>query len=337
MKKCFLLLCVIKLSLILLGSCSTPDAGVFSRMLGESSQALAFLGCKAVSEDEIEFVFSRPVTINYLSFTEGLSAASVENGAAVKVKLESASLPGKLITADLIAEDEKKNTINVLVSFRGKNSRMPSLIINEICTEYSKPKTEFIEFKMKSSGNLGAMRVFIVGNSNAAKETVYEFSPAEVKNGEYVVLHLRTVEEGCKDEYGARLDESAGTNAKPAARDFWIPGNTKLIHKEASMIFVLDQDDNILASALISTSSDSVWPKDYFSQTAALLFSKNAWKSSDEETYRPCDAANSTGTTNTRTICRDETKANTNSKADWYVTATSSATPGEINNPKRHN
>jgi len=337
MKKYFLLLGAIKLCLILLGSCSTPDTGTFSRILGGSSQALTFLGCKAVSEDELEFVFSRPVTIKHLSFSGDFKAASVENGSVVRVKLEENPFPGRQITADLLAEDEKKSSINVLVSLRTRNDRMPSLIINEICTEYSNPKTEFIEFKMKSSGNLGAMRVFITGNSNAAKETVYEFSPAEVKNGEYVVLHLRTIEDACRDENGSNLSESGGRNASATARDFWIPGNTKLIHKEASMVYVLDQDDNVLASVLISTNADSPWPKDYFKETADFLFAKNAWKSQNGETYIPADAAVSAGTTNTRTICRDETKENTNSKADWYITATSSATPGEKNNPKRYN
>jgi len=326
MKKIFLKLGAVTICLcIVFSSCSTPDMSAFGRMLGGSSQAPIFLGCKAVAEDEIEFVFSAPVTVKHLSFSPELQVASVENGSTVRVKLEQNPGPGRLITADLLAEDEKRNSINVLVNFRSRNNRMPSLVINEICTEYSNPRTEFIEFKMRSAGNLGGMRVFIVGNSNASRETIYEFSPAEVKNGEYVVLHLRTVEDSCKDEYGSNLSESGGRNASPTARDIWVPGNTKLIHK-TSIVYVLDQDDKVLGAVMLSENPTSVWPKDYFAQTVDFLLEKGAWIG---------DAFSTTGTTNTRTINRDETRANTNTAADWYITATSSATPGTLNNPKR--
>jgi len=305
-------------------------------MLGGSSQALLFHGSKAVSEDEIEFEFSRPVKIKQLSFEPELKIASVEEGSIVRVKLEKGAEPGLLLTADILAEDEKRNSINVLFSFRSRNNRMPSLIINELCTEYSNPKTEFIELKMLSAGNLGALRVIILGNSNASKQTIYEFKPVEVKKNDYVVLHLRTVEENCIDEYGVRLDESGGKNASSTARDFWIPGNTKRMHKEATVVYVLDQDDKVLNAVMISNQPLNWWGKDYFAEAAEFLFTQGAWKSRDGQIPGPIDAVNTTGTTNTRTINRDETVTNTNTQADWYITATSSATPGGVNNPKRH-
>jgi len=345
MKNYFLLPGVMKLclcfvqALLVFGSCSTGDAGNPARMMGGSSQALLYLNHKAVSDDEIEFVFSRPVTVKYLSFSPEISVHSIENGSTVRVKLAEAPEPGKMITADLVAEDEKRNSINALVSFRARNNRMPDLVINEVCTEYANAaagrKSEFIEFVMKSSGNLGGMRVFIVGNSNAAKETIFEFSPVEVKSGDYVVLHLRSYDPSNKDEYGTDLAESGGINSSPTARDFWIPGETKLLHKTA-MIYVLDQDDKVINAVILCENPNAPWPKDYFFDTANFLFLKGAWKSADGITCRPSDAVSSAGTTNTRTICRDETAENSNSAADWYITATSSATPGGPNNPKRY-
>jgi len=213
---------------------------------------------------------------------------------------------------------------------------MPGIVINELCTEYSNPRTEFIEFKITSDGNLGAMRVFIIGNSNASKETIYEFKPVEVKKDEYITLHLRTVEEGCIDEYGTRKDESGGRNASPTARDFWIPGNTKRMHKEATAVYVLDQDDKVLSGVMISNQTVNWWGKEYFAETAELLFSQEAWKSLNGRICGPADAISTVGTTNTRTINRDETVKNTNTAADWYITATSSATPGRENNTRRH-
>ena len=325
---------------IILGSCSTGDAATTAKMSGSSSQAPLYLNCRAISENEIEFEFSRPVTVKSLSFEPAIEIASIHDGSIVRVRLEEKIEPGIPITADLLAEDEKKNTINALVSFRSRNNRMPKLVINELCTEYANTtagkKEEFIELRMKSAGNLGAMRVFILGNTNAAKQTIYEFMPAEVKENEYVVLHLRKWDESCKDEYSDNLDESRSVNSSSSARDFWIPGNTKLLQKKASTVYVLDQDDRVLDAVMLSETADEWWLKEYFADTANFLFNQGAWKSIDGRICRPQDAVISAGTTNTRTICRDETMENSNTAADWYITGTSCATPGRANNVKRY-
>jgi hypothetical protein len=178
------------------------------------------------------------------------------------------------------------------------------------------------------------MRVFFAGGSQ--KPAVYEFAPVETKAGEYVVLHLRKIEEGCVDEYNESLSESGGTDSSPSARDFWIPGTASLINKAAGFVYVVDQDDNVLAAMMHSESSASTWAKDYLTEAAEFLFFRDAWKSAGGEICTPADAIRSAGTTNTRTICRDETIVNTGTAADWYITASSSATPGKENNPKRY-
>ena len=323
---------------IVLGSCSTEDTAAVSRMLGGSSQALAFLNCKAVSEDKIEFEFSRAVTVSSVNFNPEHPIGSIENGSTVKVTLEQKAKPGIPITADLLAKDEKKNSINVIVPFRSRNNRMPELVINEICTENasSSQKTEFIELKMKSDGNLGAMRVVIMGNTNATKLTVYEFMPCEVENGDYVVIHLRTLEESCKNEDKGDIKESGSINSSSTAWDFYVLGNTKWLHKTTT-IYVLDQDDNVLDAVMMSETPDPVWGKDYFAEAADFLFQQDAWKSGDGQICSPADAVISAGTTNTQTICRDETVGDTNTAKDWYITARSKATPGRRNDPARLN
>ncbi|MCL2410762.1 MAG: hypothetical protein FWC97_03880 [Treponema sp.] len=333
MKKNYFLL--IGICAITLGSCTTGDSGI-STMLGGSSQALLYLGSKTVSENKIEFEFSRPVIIKSLNFEPSLKIASIEDGSTVKIKLEEAAKPGILVTANILAEDEKRNTINVLVSFRSRNNRMPELVINEIRTEHSNPRTEFIEFKIRSDGNLGGMRVFILGNTNASRLTIYEFRPVEVKKDDYVTLHLRTVEDSARDEYNGRKDESGGRDSSPEAWDFWIPGNTKRIHREASVVYVLDQDDNVLSAVMLSGEPATWWARDYFAEAAIFLFNQGAWKSIDGNIPTPADAVRTTGTTNTRTINRDETAPNTGTNADWYITVTSGVTAGRPNNPGRH-
>ncbi|MDR2942156.1 MAG: hypothetical protein LBV17_06165 [Treponema sp.] len=339
MKKIIYVFCAACLAL---GSCSTGEgaAGAAARLFGGSSEALLFLNCRAASEDEVQFEFSRPVKIKSLSFEPNITVVLIEEGSTVKVRLNEVQQPGKEITADILAEDPDRNTINVLIQFRARNNRMPEIVINEICTEYSNSaagkKEEFIEFKMKSDGNLGAIRMVIMGNTDATKKTVYEFSSAEVKKDEYAILHLRTFDQSNKDEYGDNLDESKGLNASPTARDFWMPGETKLLHKTAA-IYVLDQDDRVIDAVMLSENADNWWTKDYFAETAEFLFKQGAWKSADGKICGPKDAVISAGTTNTRTVCRDETVEDSGMAKDWYVTAKSSATPGKLNNPKRLN
>jgi len=295
--------------------------------------ASVFLKCKAVSENKIEFEFSQPVKVKSLGFDPVLKVASIEDGSTVRVTLEENAAPGLLVNADLSAEDEHENTVKVRVQLRIKNNRMPALVINEVRTEYTKPKAEFIEFKIKTPGNLGAMRVFMAGGSQ--KPTVYEFSPVEVDEGEFVVLHLRKIEGECKDEYGGNLSESGGTDSSPNARDFWVPDVAKLINK-TGVIYVLDQDDRVLDALMFSEKQDVKWTEDYLAEAAEFLYNSGAWKSASGKVCGPADAFSSVGTTNTRTLCRNENAEDTNTAADWYITVTSGATPGKSNNPKRY-
>jgi len=319
----------------LIYSCATGTSDAAAIVLGKSSGAPVFLSCKAVSETEIAFEFSHPVTVTSLHFSPSVLVEAVQDGSTVRVSFSGGPGPGQRLTADLLAEDDNGNTINVLVPLRTRNDRIPPLCINELRTENSKPRYEFIEFKTFAAGNLGALRLFIAGSYKSP--LVYEFPSIEAANNEYITLHLRTTEENCRDELGSNLDESGGTDSSPTARDLWIPGSTKLLHK-TDIIYLLDQDDRVVDAVMISESADLWWNKDYLAEAAEFLFNAGTWKSHDGKICSPADAVQSSGTTATRTICRDETLAgNSYSTAAWYITATSGATPGKPNNPKRYN
>ena len=304
-------------------SCSTEEAA--AQVLGASSEAPMFLSCKAVTESEIDFQFSLPVKVVSLRFSPAIEIESVEEGSTVKVHYQGGPGPGEKLTADLLAEDSKGNTVNVLVPLRSRNVRIPALRINEMRTKYDNPKTEFVEFKMLSAGNLGALRLFIAGYYK--NPLVYEFAPTEVSAGEYVTLHLRTLNEANRDELGADLNESGGQTAVAGARDLWVPGTAKLLH-ETDAVYVLDQDDQVIDAVMFSLAPDAWWNKDYFANAADLLFKQGAWKSAGGKICSPADALAANGSTATRTICRDENTGDTNTAADWYITVGSGATPG---------
>jgi len=290
--------------------------------------AAEFLSGKFVSETEIEFYFSFPVTILSLSFDPPLETGPAENGSEVKVILDEIPEPGLRFSASIEAEDEWENLITAQITLFAQNNKVPNLQINELRTEYSKPRAEFIELKILSDGNLGAIRVFAAGNN--AAPLIYQFPPVEVSEGEYVVLHLRTLEEGlCVDEIGEDLAESGGTDSCPSARDFWIPQSVKLLRK-TDAVYVMDQDDNVLDAVMISETPDAAWGKEYLASAASFLFAKGAWKSPSGTMCQPVDAVDSSGikTSATRSISRDEELENSKTAADWHITEIGGATPG---------
>jgi hypothetical protein len=164
---------------------------------------------------------------------------------------------------------------------------------------------------------------------------IYEFLSVDVAEGEYVVLHLRTLEDNCVDEYGTDLGESGGTDSSPTARDFWIPGSDKLLHK-TDAVYIVDQEGSVLNAVMISETPDSWWRKAYFAEAAEFLFNSGAWKSPGGEVCSPADAVSSATikTAPTRSISRDETMQNTGTAMDWYATDTRGSTPGLPNTPR---
>jgi hypothetical protein len=314
-------------------SCSVEEA---SEVLGSLSQTPVFLGYKAADTRTIQFLFSRPVEVLSFSANPSLPVESIEGGEVVQVNLSEAIPNGEPYTADILVKDVEGNTLNVLVPFRSRNDRMPALLINELRTEYSgssKVRIEFVELKALDAGNLGALRLFIAGNTK--KPLVFEFPPAELAAGEYAVLHLRNIEAGAVNETGDDLSLSKGEDAGASSRDFWVPGAEKLLHK-TDAVYLMDQDDNIIDAVMMSENPDPWWTKDHFVQAADLLYRQGAWDSAEGGIPGPAAAVIAKTATATRSVCRDETVPDSNTAADWYVTVTSGATPGSANNEKRY-
>jgi len=329
---------ILSVSILFLAAFSCSTEGALQQILGTSAEPPVFLECRPVSSTEMVFKFSQPVNVKSIYFDPPLVVDSVEGGDEVTVVFAKKLEEGQRVTADIVVEDSGMNTLNVIVPFRTRNDRMPKLLFNELRTENSKPKAEFVEFISQGAGNLGGMRLFIAGHSLTAP--VYEFAPTEVKAGEYIVLHLRTTEEGCQDETGGDLALSGGTDAQSDARDLWVSGNSKLLHK-TDALWLMDQDNKIIDAILLSENSDANWKSDKIAEAAELLGRQKAWLplrgDAAEWSPSPSDAVITAGTTNTRTICRDnETLTARSSAGTWYITATSSATPGKKNNPKRY-
>ena len=327
-------------ALLVFAACSCSSDANIQQILGASVEAPVFLDCKPVSPTEIVFNFSKPVRVASLNFDSGLEVQSIEEGREVTVRFAQALDGGTKITADILVEDAGRNTLNVIVPFRARNERIPTLVFNELRTDYStstsRVRSEFVELLALEPGNLGALRLFIAGHS--LTKPIYEFPPAEVKAGEYIVLHLRTIGEGSVDETGTDITLSGGSDAQDNARDFWLPGSSKRLHR-TSALWLMDQDDQILDAVLLC-ENPADWGRNNSAAAAEFLARSGAWLPaagvSGDWIPGPADAVSSRGATATRTVCRDQGIPPAPRASSWYVTANSSDTPGRENSTRRY-
>lgn len=315
-------------------ACACAPETTVEGVLGLQAQGPTFLGCAAVSPERVTFSFDVPVSVEALRFDPPASIAKIEDGAVVQANFEAPLPPGTPMTADLLVKDAKGNTLNILASLRSRNNQFPKLVLTEIRTEYSKPKVEFVEFRTESPGQLGALR--LVTTSMGFSTPLFEFPQAQVSQGEYVVVHLRTLDPLGVNEVESDLLESTVTEST-SGRDFWVSGAEKRIHK-TDAVALLDQDGNVLDGVLLSETMDEQWLKEELKQGSAYLASHHSWEPSTpgQTLLLPKDGVPSDAATTTRTICRDEATSDTNGANNWYVTATSCATPGLPNKSDRY-
>jgi hypothetical protein len=164
------------------------------------------------------------------------------------------------------------------------------------------------------------------------KPYIYDFPAVDVKLGEYVVLHLRTLEAGCVNELGEDLSESAGTDSCPSARDLWVPGSAKLLHP-TDIVYLQDANGNILDAVVLEETPGKEWSRGHFAAIAEDLYNRGAWTTTDGKLPGPFDAVDTSSikTAATKSISRHEGKGNTHTAGDWYITDTGGATPGQPN------
>lgn len=240
---------------------------------------------------------------------------------SIPVVFTSETEPGLPYTLFACAEDEAGNTLNFSVSFSGFNNRIPPVMLNEVRTEYTKPKVEFVEMKVLEDGNIGGLVVY---NAYDGEKSWYIFPSVEVKKDEMLVLHYRTLEEDCRDEYGS-LDESLGTESNPGARDFWIPETRARIGLNDVILVKSSCTGKILDALLISESGKESWKTEEMEKAARRAYESGAWSSG----WEPKDALCSDNVTTTRTLSRQK-------DGSWITTASGGASPGKENSTKAY-
>jgi hypothetical protein len=285
------------------------------------------------SKKEIHFNFLTAVKIVSCTFTPFQEIDCFQDGKIVKIILkENLELRTEFLIK-LNVEDEWENSFSIEVPLC-VNDWIPKMEINELRTEFSSSasRAEFIEFKVKSAGNLDGLRLHIMWD--AKKPYIFDFPAVDVKSGEYIVLHLRTLENNCVNELGEDLSESAGTDSSPTARDLWVSDSEKRLHK-TDIVYLQDKNGGILDAVILNEEPGETWKKErqHFAEIVEYLYNKGAWKSKNGKCPGPLDAVDTSTVREaaTKSISRYENKKNTHTANDWYITDTGGTTPGQPN------
>ncbi|MDD7417035.1 MAG: hypothetical protein PUK48_06685 [Spirochaetales bacterium] len=322
------LLCAALLSVVVLSfftgiSCTLNPQGI--HILNGDYTSPKLLSFDLLSENSASVRFSRSIILDEIQVENLTSKTKVDieatdNGNGVwQINFTENMDCANFYTLEGNVKDEHGNSLYFKNKFQGYNSRVPQLQLNEIRTELSKPKCEFIELLILSDGNLAGMQI-ITASDGEEKSII--LPPAEVKKGEFVVIHMRKLEEDCVNELYENTLISGGTESG-THRDLWIDNTSARIAK-SDIIIVKDRfDGNIVDALIFRESSCQNWKNEYMNKCAQEVFQSGIWQGTDEES-----AVCSDGLTVTRTLCR---KDDSHSQNSWIVVGTGKHSPGKEN------
>ena len=261
-----------------------------------------------------------------------------------RINLEIPTVIGVDYTVTGEAADSAGNTLSFSLPFKGYNSCPARILLSEVrsvhaTTSGTIKKAEYIEFYVLKGGNTSGLEVISASDGTEKK---YSFPALEVKEGEYITVHYRLVEDGstCINELEDDLTLSTAEGSCDTARDLWI-NNTDTRISDSDVIILKDGGRNLILDAVLYAKEvTGSW---YYKEQKTLsveAFESGVWLGGSDKTF----ATNSSGITAIRTLCRQniqkliETYKDIeidfsilipSSKDDWVVEAKGS--PGEAN------
>ena len=183
------------------GDCSTPE---LKSIMVTNTNSISLTFSKQIIIEELKIA---PINSNPDDFVESdvLLIDVIENEISLDTDISysySIYHPMEILCSEQYivfgtVKDVKDNTLTFSSIITGYNDKVPMLLLSELRTEWSKPKVEFIELFALTSGNTGGMVLESLYNNTPF---YYIFPAAEVEAGEYILLHLRSIEEGAVNE-----------------------------------------------------------------------------------------------------------------------------------------
>jgi hypothetical protein len=242
--------------------------------------------------------------------------------------------PGSRYTLEATVSDLCGNSLSFLAEFYGYNPQIPGLVINEITTRGTGNHPDVVELAVRKDGNMGGLVLYQGTPSSHDDRLVFPSFPVRV--GDFVLVHFRPA--GLPEELDETDDPtlSGGFDASESAYDFWIPEGSGLSGNNGVLSLYASPGGSIVDGVLYSNRSEDS------DEQYGGFGTRNAWERAQElirdggwritaGLVRPEDAVNPEGSTGTRSICRDASSTDTDSKSDWHIVPTLGFSFGQVN------
>ncbi len=223
-------------------------------------------------------------------------------------------------------KDAKGNTSRFVLAFTGWNGRPAGLALNELQTgrnsSVKSPHRDYAELCCTKSGNLGGVEV---AWASSVKLCRYRFPAAEVRAGDFVVLHFQP--EGLAgelDETGSDTGISGGVDSSAGGRDFWTKEGG--LPDENGAVAVYDRPGAVPVSGFFYGEQSKSGPlgSSKLADLVGEMAAAGVWPLTDSG--QPVwEDAFLWKPSSSRSICRDP------ASGQWYVTAASGQSPGRDN------
>lgn len=203
-----------------------------------------------------------------------------------------------------VVEDEIGNSLTFCLPFSGYNSRIPRMIITELQLKYGKGsqngntiyRGEFVEFLALEEGNLAGL---VLQSASDGPSKDYEFPAIDVKKGEILLVHLRSVGEGCVNEITDDLDAAEAPHSAEGIRDLWSENTSARLNDKTDVVILRDTVNNQVLDAVMYCSSDT---SEWNANTGA--FALEAVEAGIYTGTELSNAASSQGVTTLKSLCR---------------------------------
>lgn len=226
-----------------------------------------------------------------------------------------------------VAQDFQGNSLLFQVPFHGFNQNVAGVVFSEVRSGYSKPKVEYIELYVHTGGNMAGIVL-----SAANKDFEYVFPSLEVAAGEYLVLHMRSLEQesGHVDELDGNLNASTASDSCENARDLWVPLTGKIVGNSDVLVLRERTNGKMMDALLYAHPEISETIKKKTLPVAQLAVDSGAWQGSAEiDGWAFSDGLTNSSTTRSlsrQNIAQIQQAAENGlelpvaSKEDWLVT-----------------
>lgn len=226
-----------------------------------------------------------------------------DEGKGVVVSMDQPTEVGEEYVIQGEVEDKNGNSLTFSIPFTGYNENPARLILSEVRNAYGTAsvkdengnsqkvhRSEYVELYILKGGNLCGLEIC---SAYDGEEKKYQLPKINVNAGEYITVHMRTVDaegfdgEGMESELEDDLTLSTHEDSCDTSRDLWSQ-NTKSCLGDSDIVFIRNIYDGSIVDALVyAKSTVSAWKESYDDIVAALKKS-GVWSGSVEPDGAVC-------------------------------------------------